>query len=345
MTHLAVDHAPDMGEAALKALATYDLRHRLAIMAQGGFSDENWRSFAADGWLGMLAPADAGGSGLNDGEAGSVLRSFGRRLVCEPLLPVAVTTVSFLNACAETPVRMASLAAICKGDMRAVMIPDAQRDSGSLIAGAASATHFVIGAKGQTPRLLPVTAPGVSVVAAPAIDGSPLARVHIGESAMQEGERLLPGPQAWEQSLVATRIAAGFWTLGVIDSALAMTTSYVSQREQFGQALVDFQTVRHRLADMFIGANLARAALARSLAVEAPWRHQAALAAYLTVMKAGHRITRDAIQLHGGMGMTDELEISHFYRAILSLAAAYGSVRDHCGELALPRSAARLVAG
>jgi alkylation response protein AidB-like acyl-CoA dehydrogenase len=140
------------------------------------------------------------------------------------------------------------------------------------------------------------------------------------------------GASAWKAATTAMTLGCAAELLGTMERALEITLEYLKTRRQFGSALSDFQVVRHRVADMYAEVELARSALRRSLLA---WEADSvdldrlASALYAIAMRAALFVCEQAVQLHGGMGMTDECAVGHYYKHALSRAAVFGSPATH----------------
>ena len=116
---------------------------------------------------------------------------------------------------------------------------------------------------------------------------------------------------------------------------LDATVGYAKTRKQFGQPIGKFQVLQHRMADMFVQLELSvSATLMATLKLGGPERRQAASAAKVQIGKAGRFIGQQAVQIHGGMGMTDELNVGHYFKRLTMIDALYGNVDYHLRRFA-----------
>ena len=145
-----------------------------------------------------------------------------------------------------------------------------------------------------------------------------------------------PAVRAIERMYDGGALAAVAESLGILRRMFELTTEYTNSRVQFGRKLAANQVVRHRLADMLMHCELARSVVSGLGVFPAGTHHAAKLvsAAKVTVAKAFDFIGKQSIQLHGGIGLTDEYELSHHYKRGLTLQEMYGNKRVHALRLA-----------
>ena len=342
----------------------YGFEERRAVVAQGGFSRKHWMSFAQMGWLGAGLPDSVGGYGGTAIETALIAEALGRGLVVEPFVEVAVLAAHVLLPAA--PDRVAGAAALGSLiDGGCLVVPALHESSTALtsasngrlrlsgrqatVIGAAQAGRFVVAAaeaNGVSLLLLDAAAPGLQRHDYRLIDGSPASDLHFDAVEIDAAQRLgAPGSAgptinaAREQAIVAYCSQA----LGVMDVALTKTRDYLLERRQFGVAIASFQALRHRLADMLIAHEQARATLHGALAAvsssNAVERRRAIAIAKAQSGRSGRFIGAQAIQLHGGIGMTDEYVIGHCFKRLMVLDQLLGSSSTHLAALTAMREA------
>lgn len=332
----------------------------------GGFSEAHWATFAEMGWLMLGLPEAAGGLGGSPVDTAIVMEQFGKALVVEPYMPVAVLAARVLiEAGADTGL----IAAIGTGEARPLVAHGeagaygapcwvetrAQRSaSGWQLSGAKSlvlagpcATHFIV--SGRTSGE-PGDAAGISLfLVAP--DATGLARrdarladsSRASELSLNACEAALIGPEGEGLAIIETAyahasIALGAEAVGAMDKALWATRDYLQTRQQFGQAIGTFQALQHRMADMLIELEMARSQIFRALAhldVEAAVRDMAVSSMKVQIGRSAKFIGGQSIQLHGGMGMTDEYLIGHYFRRLCMIESAFGTTGAHLDRMAL----------
>ncbi|MCB5945656.1 acyl-CoA dehydrogenase family protein [Acidocella sp. KAb 2-4] len=144
--------------------------------------------------------------------------------------------------------------------------------------------------------------------------------------------RYLGGAAVLEDALLWAQLGLAAEAVGIFGALNAATFAYLGTRKQFGVPLASFQALQHRAADMFAAAEEARALAAR--AIRAVDQHSPARFAFVSAVKAltdsaGHRIGHEAVQMHGGMGVSDELNVSHYMRRLAAIRAEFGSADLH----------------
>lgn len=312
-----------------------------------------WAALGEAGAHGLLVPEPLGGVGLSASAAGAVMAALGAHGLATPFLESVVLSPTLLCA-ARTPHADALLRAIASGKVVALAGLDPRlrpavsatpTDTGWRLDGDAllvldgDADHLLVAARteGYAPALLAVApdAAGLSRKRYPTIDGRRAADLRF---------------IAVEATLIATDVDEALTTAG--DVALAClaaeaaaimrrlvddTLAYARQRQQFGQPIAAFQVVQHRLADMHVQARRARAISDRALAaLDGHWAERARLAsaAKVTVAEAGRFVGENAVQLHGGMGMTAALPIAALFRRLTIIAHELGSADHHRARFA-----------
>jgi len=333
----------------------YGFDSRRALVDHGGgFSDAHWATFAAMGWLGAGLPEDAGGFGGGAIETALIAEQLGRGLVVEPYVGVAVLAAQLLRQSVDPRAR-ALLGALVDGGSRvAVALGEGQGalapgETATLVAGGPHATHFLLPVRGDDGVALFVLEAG----AAPGarrdyrlVDGSTASDLAMAGEVLAAAMPLAGA--AWQGALAEAvahaRVAACAEALGAMERALWTTRDYLQQRSQFGTPLAGFQALQHRLADMLIAHEQARAAVHGALAAlaqpDADARDRAVAMAKVQCGRSGRFVGAQAIQLHGGIGMTDEYIVGHCFKRLMVLDRQFGSASEMLAGLA--RHGARL---
>jgi alkylation response protein AidB-like acyl-CoA dehydrogenase len=203
---------------------------------------------------------------------------------------------------------------------------------------APSADQFIVSARfgnGFALFLVPRDADGVSVNAYPLIDGSRAADIEF-RSVRLPGSALLVDPSraldVLEEAVDRTVLAQVAEALGAMEAVLEITNAYIKQRVQFGQPIGKFQALQHRMAEMFVEVQETRSILYRGLALlEAPVaeRKRAISAAKVVASNAARFVGAQGIQLHGGIGMTDEYAVGHYYKKLIAFEKRFGDTEFH----------------
>jgi len=344
-------------------------RKRLACLPpqSPGFSEELWRQLADLGLFALNVPETHGGIGGGPVETMIVMEALGRGLVVEPYVTTGVIAPRllathgsqaqkdrFLNKIAEGAVRFALAVLEPQGryDLhevrtRAQRVGDDWRLDGakSVVLHGDSADWFIVtartrpgttAAEGLTLFLVKADSAGVSVQGFPTIDGQRCAELRLDAVAVEDAlvigevdQGLALAEWAIDQGLAALAAEA----VGSMDKLTELTCEYVATRKQFGVAIGSFQVLQHRVADMRIAVEQARAlalmAAAHVNGNERPLRRRAASAAKAMVGKNGRYVGQQATQLHGGMGMTDEMPCGHYFKRLTAIDMTWGNTEHH----------------
>ena len=332
-------------------------RKRLA--AQSGTDREMWSQFAEMGWLAILVPEAAGGMGWSMIEAAVILEEFGRGLVTEPYLEGALVAPRLL-AGTDAAVADELLGAIASGEelivpalleargryeFRAPRV-EAKSNGGGftlsgrkiLVAGGDAADRYLVTAlldgKLAIFHLTAETA-GLSRRSYRLLDGSWAADLDLDDVQLAPDALLASAEGAAELlERVCDEASVGVAALevGSCEQAVALTAEYLETRKQFGQPLADFQVLQHRMADLFIEAAMAKSSLYGALSTlsgPSEARQAAVSRARARIDRAALEIGNTAIHLHGGMGMTVEYPVGHYYRRMVQLARTFGDREYH----------------
>ncbi len=313
-----------------KAIATRgDLKRIRGLrFTEFGFDPEMLQQMGDMGWIGLRVPEEAGGTGLGVAELCAVMEECGAALAPEPLL--ACATVAQLD---PDPALLAG---------ERIVVPAWQERSEELdtvlqggrvtgrklfVASAAAADAFLVTTSDGL-ALVQRTAPGVTLDVARTQDGGHVATVDFAEAPGEpvEGD----AGDALEEATLATAAML----LGVMEQSFALTLDYLKTRQQFGKPIGSFQALAHRAADLKLQVELTRASVESAAAVldaaAPPAMRQAAVSrAKARAATAGMLVTREAIQLHGGIGYTDEYDVGLYLRKAMVLSNAYGSAAHH----------------
>lgn len=348
-----------------------------ALRSDSGWRADLWQALAGD--LGVLAlglPEAVGGFG-GALEQLVLMEEIGRALVAEPVAETLFQAAPLLAAhgrgsaadllpgIAAGTVRLA--VAVGERDLRddfaAIAMPARRAGDGWVLSGekcvvvaAPWATHLLVAARsagrpgdaaGLSLFVVAADAPGVTRHAYRMLDERQAADIVFGEVAVSadallgaegEGLALL---EEWRDRAVA---AAAAEASGLLERLLDDTVAYARQREQFGQKIGSFQALQHRMVDMHLELEMVRSAAllaCQSLGGGARERAAAASAAKVTIARACRFIGQNAVQLHGGMGMTDELAIGHYFKRATVIEHSFGSAQWHTARHArLQRAAA-----
>jgi len=349
----------------------YDFAERTRVLAAWDEAPMHWGAFAELGWLGVGMPETVGGYGGPLDQL-ALAEQLGGALVAEPWLPNAALCAPLLLAL-DGEGQAARLRAFVAGDERLALAawePGARYDachvgtlaerqsSGkwrlkgekTLVLGGGQADTMLILARtsgetqdtgGLTLFAVPRQAQGVSMRALPTYDGRTTAQVGMASVLVDDAARIGPIGGAWpavERAIDHATVMLCGEAVGAMAQALALTQAYLRERRQFGRAITDNQVVRHRLVDMFVAIEQARAITEAATARldDAPAvRRRAVSLAKAFVSPAGRRVGEDAVQLHGAIGMTDEYRVGHCYKRLSAAANLFGDTAWHLARLAV----------
>ena len=335
-----------------------------AAQSEQGYSAQIWRQFAELGWLALPLPESAGGLGGGAVDLGLLMEAFGKALVLEPYFATVVLGAASIAAVADEAQQAGILPAVAEGRAKlALAHADAnaptigrQEGAGWRLAGrkraviwGAAADHFIVSARvgdGTGLFLVPAGTKGLDVQPYLVVDGTRAADVTLSDVILRP-DALLGGNESAQSALEAVldrALGALAWdAVGALSTVLDATVEYAKTRVQFGQPIAKFQALQHRMAEMAVLRAEARAlALAASLKADASpeERARAASAAKVKVGRAARKIAEEAVQMHGGMGVTEELNIGAYLKRILVFDLSFGSVEHHLYRYAsLSRSA------
>jgi hypothetical protein len=353
----------DLREAVrgLLARAYSDSEQRRAVVkADPGFDEKTWSRLAEMGLLGLPFSEDDGGMGAGPIEVAIVAEEIGRVLAPEPFIETVVLAGGLVAAVGSAEQRSEILGAISEGGTIAVFahaepgtrwtptatgVSATQSGDGWTLSGVkepvpsgARADLLVVSAAidgGTGLFLVQGDASGLTRTGYRTHDGTRAARVTFEgtpAAALGSGDQTA----AIERALAEARIAYGHEAIGAMDTALKTTAEYLTQRKQFGVTLNKFQALTFRAADMYVSLELARSiALWSSMVIESGGDVvQAADRARLQVSRAGRHIGQEAIQLHGGIGVTAEYKVGHYTSRLTAIDHLLGD-----GDWALARLA------
>lgn len=330
-------------------------RHRQLSGSAIGFDPAAWASFADLGWLALPFAEQDGGLGGSATDVMVLCEAIGRGLVREPYLHTVITCGGLLSGMADTAQREALLPALVAGrEQWAFAFAEAgsgfalnapatvaeptgegyqlNGDKIAVLNGHAADKLLVTAALGSGLGLFVVeaTSTGVSRAAFRAVDGSRGAQIEL-RNVQLPADSLLGDVEsnaaAMERALDLALVAIGAESLGAMQVLLDSTVEYCKTREQFGQPIGKFQALQHRMADMYLKLEETRSLLynaAIQLEESSDEAPAACAALKVKLAEAGRFISHEAVQLHGGIGMTDELIVGHLFKRLLLLSKLYG---------------------
>ena len=343
----------------------FDTRRKVA-KSETGWRPEMWAQFAELGLLGASFSEEEGGFGGGPIEAMIISEEFGKGLVIEPYLQTAIIGGNFLRHGGSAAQKEEHIAGLVGGetifafaysepksrfDLNDVSTTAKKDGAGytlnghkAVVIGAPFATHLFVTARtsggqrdasGITVFLVPKNAKGVTTRDYPTVDGLRASEVYFenvsvsADAVIGKVDGGLPLVENVIDNAIAALCAEACGCFKVLNEA---TISYAKQRKQFGQPIANFQVLQHRMVDMFMAAEQAISMtymVTLKLDEADKARKLAASGAKVQIGKAGKLISQDAVQIHGGMGMTDELNVGHFFKRVTMIESQFGNTDWH----------------
>ena len=357
----------------------YGFEHRRALSkAEPGFSRDAWAQYADFGLLALPFTEDQGGLGGTPIDTMLVMEMFGRGLLLEPYLQTVVVAGSLVRDYGTAAQQAELIPAIAGGELMVCLAhyePEgrydlhhvgttAVRNAGGwkisghkcVVIGAPSADKFIVSARtsdgardesGISLFLVDRGAPGLTLRSYPTQDGGRAAEVHLDH--VQVGDDDLVGELNKGYVMVGRAVDFGIAGLcaeavGVMSALIEVTLEYLKTRKQFGAPLAKFQALQHRMADMAIATEQSRSmailAAVGAKTDDAETRNRDITAAKAYIGQQARLVGQQAIQLHGGMGVTDELNVSHYFKRLTMICATFGDTDHHLGRFSATLMAA-----
>jgi alkylation response protein AidB-like acyl-CoA dehydrogenase len=336
----------------------YDFERRRKAAKAGGFDRAAYGELAELGLGGLYISEDDGGMGMGPVEAMVVMEELGRGLVLEPLAQTLIAS-GVLSGYAPADVKSAWLPKISAGEALVVLAYQERKARYRLDVCDAKATEAgggwkIDGAKSVVPAgdkadafLVPATvggeialflvereAGGVTTRGYGTQDGGRAAEVSFNQAAATLVTR--DGLTALEHAVDIGIAATCAEAVGVMDQTMKLTVEYMNQRKQFGVVISSFQALRHRVADMKMQLELARSmSYYASLKLNAPAdeRRRAMARAKYQLGASMRFVGQQSVQLHGGIGVTDEYAGSHYFKKLTEMEMTFGDSLHHLGEV------------
>ena len=346
---------------------TCTAEHRRKTAAEpNGFSAAIWKQFADLGWLALPIAEEYGGLGGGAIEIGILMEAFGRGLVSEPYLSTVVLGAGLIGICGSDAQKQALLPKVADGslylafahaeraarfDLAAVETTATKTPNGFQLNGhkiavldGQAANQIIVSARlvsanGSSGKLclflVPARTPGMSTHDFPRLGGGhacnlDLRDVHLpADALLGDGGDALPAIEAVVDRAMA---ALGAEAVGIMQTLLDTTLEYTKIRKQFGRPLSANQVIRHRLADMAMQCDEARSlALRAALMADAEpiARSRAASGAKARIGKCARFVAEQSVQLHGAMGVTEELDIGLYFKRLLAFDTLFGGSAHH----------------
>lgn len=337
----------------------YSVRRKLLASARG-FSKKRWQSFADMGLLGLSYPERFGGVGVGFPCTALVMEKFGKGLVVEPYFSTVILGGSLIKYSGNESYQTECLKAIAEGSMFVALAhlesdshvnPQLSRTTARLQEGTyvvngekrlvihgQSADRFIVSAH-QTGHdegdsllllLLDSSQSGLQVDPYRTIDGSPAFDLTLDNVVATRDQVLAEGRLAQEildEVLTEATAALCAEASGCMQALFDATVEYVKERKQFGRPIGSFQAIQHRLVDCYADLEQTKSLVllaTKSVAAGSPERHINVAAAKAFVCEAALRTGHEAIQLHGAMGVTEELPVGAYHKRLLMIRTLFG---------------------
>jgi pimeloyl-CoA dehydrogenase small subunit len=342
---------------------TYSFAQRKTYLAMpGGYSPAIWSQFAELGLLGLPFAEDYGGFGGGPQEVMLVMQAFGRVLVLEPYFPTVVLGGTAVTLAGSSDQKQAILPAIAEGSLKLAfahgerqarydltdVITTAKRSGGgwvldgskTVVSHGEAADKIIVSARtsgdrydsdGVTLFLVDAGAQGVARRGYASRDETRAADLSLSNVMVPDADVLGEvgkGLPIIERVVEAGIAATAAETVGAMEAMNEMTLEYSKTRVQFGNPIGTYQVVQHRLADMFMTQEQGRSmAMLATMSVQNPDPKQRAhdlAMAKVGVGQAGRYVSQSAVQLHGGIGMTEEYAVGHYFRRCMVIERLFG---------------------
>ena len=346
------------------------LRHLRDTHDADGFSRPLWKDFVEMGWAGILVPQEYGGLGLGHVEAGVVMEELGRTLTPSPFLSTAILATNALARAGNEKQKSEYLSRIVAGDLIGTLAVDegakhrpdktamaaTRSGNGFILNGAKTfvldghvANLFIVAArtagtpgetKGVTLFLVDSTTKGIRAERTPMVDTHNAARVtfeNVNVGADHVLGKVDAGWDALEGTLNVGSAAVAAELMGAADEAFTRTVGYLRERKQFGRLIGEFQALQHRAAYLYCELEVSRSAVLKALQMLDESFETAGAIVSIAKAKAGQSATlavQEAVQMHGGIGMTDEFDIGLFMKRVRVGQELFGDANFHADRLA-----------
>ena len=331
-----------------------------------GFGQDNWQKFAELGWLGISVSEDNGGFGGSAIESMLIMEAFGKGLVVEPFLETMIMSGGIIDDHGSVEQKSASLEPAIAGDMQLALayaepqsrfnlsdvVTEAKAEGEnfilngykSVVMNGPSANKIIVSARtsgsqldenGITLFVIDSDTSGLNKTNYKTVDGRRASDLTIENLSVSQDDiigELDAGFKILDSAIDKAILAISAEAVGAMEVLYKATVEYAKTREQFGTAIGKFQVLQHRMVDMFMEYEQCK-----SLLYMATMKHEegavdskkAISGLKYQVGKAGKFIGQQAVQLHGGMGVTDELNVGHYFKRLTTVGTIFGNTDYH----------------
>ena len=345
----------------------YDWETRQSLSnSELGFGEDNWKKFAELGWLGISVSEDSGGFGGSAIESMLIMEAFGKGLVVEPFLETVIMAGGLIDDYGSNQQKSSFLEPAIAGEMHLALayaepqsrfnlsdvVTEAKADGDnfiingykSVVMNGPSADQIIVSARTSGTQLdengislfiVDANAPGLDKTNYKTVDGRRASDLTF-ENVSVSKENLIgdqdKGFEILDSAIDKAILAISAEAVGAMEVLYKTTVEYTKTREQFGTAIGKFQVLQHRMVDMFMEYEQCK-----SLLYMATMKHEekaedakkAISGLKYQVGKAGKFIGQQAVQLHGGMGVTDELNVGHYFKRLTTVGTIFGNTDYH----------------
>jgi alkylation response protein AidB-like acyl-CoA dehydrogenase len=343
----------------------FDSRREIADSAEG-MSKVHWQTFAELGWLSVPFAEEYGGFGGTASDVMVMMEEFGKGLVVEPYLATVVLFGGLLQRGGSEELKTDHIPAIIDGSRQGAFAylerqsrfeladvkttAKAQGDAYTLngekvvVLNGANADHLIVSARtsggqfdeqGVSLFVVPTDANGIEIVSYRLMDGQRVANITFTDVGVPAGRllgELNQGLELMNTVVLDAIVALGAEALGAMAKLNAKTLEYTKTREQFDVAIGSFQALQHRMVETFMSYEQAKSLLYRAVCALPAGGDEARIAVHalkVIIDRAGRNVYEEAIQLHGGMGLTDELDIGHYAKRLMMINTTFGNGDYH----------------
>ena len=350
----------------------FDTRNKI-IATEKGFSDENWELFAELGWLTVPFQEEDGGFGGSAVDLVVMMEEFGKAMLVEPFVATTVLAGGLISEQGSAQQKAELLPKIMEGklqlacayaepgsrfnlaNIKTSAVADGDNivlnGSKTAVLNGSNAEVLLVVAResgaatdttGVSVFMVDATSAGVSIQAFANVDGKKSAEITLKDVSVSATARLGEAGSALSAlTAVVDRatLAVSAEAVGAMEAMLHKTVEYSKTRKQFGTAIGTFQALQHRMADMFIECQLARsivimAAMKLDGGEDATEKSKAVSAAKSRIGKAINNVGQEAIQIHGGIAMTEELDVGHLFKLVTAAEIMFGNTDYHTERFA-----------
>lgn len=352
----------------------YGFDTRKKIMASAaGYSAENWKLFSELGWLTVpFAEAD-GGFGGRAVDLMVMMDEFGKAMLVEPFLPTAILGGGLLSELGSAQQKAELLPQVMGGELQLALAyaesgsrfnlanvqtcavkkgDDIILDGTKIFVLNGRAANFLLvtaresgeatDTRGISVFLVDSKAAGISMLPYPTVDGRQAAQIQFKSVRLPASARVGAAGTALDALTVVidkATAAISAEAVGALDALLQKTVEYSKTRKQFDVPIGSFQALQHRMADMFIECQLARSIVLRAAMSldsndSAQEKAKVVSAAKCRIGKAIRKVSQEAIQIHGGIGMTDEMDVAHLFKRVSAISLMFGDDDFHAARFA-----------